>query len=184
MGAIGHQSEKPSSSGGSPSAGERDRLRRLRAATRRRPTARTCGPGRRARRACRASRSGAARAAPGCVRPRRSRRRRRDRRAGAAGRGSRSSNDESAIRRAWIGSHAASGIEQQAAARIGGEDQPATPPFGQRVAMRGGNREAALGVEGELRDAAKRSPGAAAPPPSAPPPTPPLLLAHRPIHSM
>ena len=92
------------------------------------------------------------------------RRRRRDRRAGAAGGGSRSLNDDSAMRRAWIGSHASARVQEQAAAGVDGEDERALPPASgvgsmdadcERVAVFRGNRQPALGVEGEMRHAPK-----------------------------
>ena len=120
-----------------------------------RPTTRASAPARRARRACRGRHSGASAAARGCARRRRARRRRRGRRSAVAVCGSCSLNDENDINCAWIGSQVASGIDEQASAMIGSDDQLAVAAGSEAIAVACRDGETAFRVEHELRDAAE-----------------------------
>ena len=64
-------------------------------------------------------------------------------------------NDDFAIKRAWIGSHAASGYRSRQRDGSAVSTSRPSPAGVRRVTVLGGNGEPALGIEYELRDAAE-----------------------------
>ena len=181
--AIGHQSEKPSSSGGSPSAGNAIALRGLRLPRGLVPQLELAALPDEHDVLVERGVATQRRAEPGCDLPHRSRRRRRDRPAAAAGR--------ACARRTTKGSSAGPGsAPTRRADRAAGSGSGSAvmtmlrATVGQRVAVASRESPAGPWRRGRAARSRESSPWRRRPPrQSAPPPTPPLLLAHRPIHS-